>query len=68
MHLSTDNNVTNSQIIQLLNKANEIKNFGAITPKLYKQDYKDLIIHNNKTQGLTEVSFNDGCIMLMKKL
>jgi N-acetylglucosaminyl-diphospho-decaprenol L-rhamnosyltransferase len=67
MHLSTDNNVTNSQIIQLLNKANEIKNFGAITPKLYKQDYKDLIIHNNKTQGLTEVSFNDGCIMLMKK-
>jgi GT2 family glycosyltransferase len=67
MYLDTDINVTKSQIVQLLNKANEIKNFGAITPKLYKQDYKDLIIHNNKTQGLTEVSFNTGCLMLMKK-
>ena len=67
MYLDTDINVTKSQIVQLLNTVNKIKNFGAITPKLYKQDYKDLIIHNNKTQGLTEVSFNTGAIMLMKK-
>ena len=67
MYLDTDINVTNSQIVQLLNKAHQIKSFGVITPKIYKQNYKDLIVNNNKTQELTEVSYNTGCIMLMKK-
>ena len=67
MYLDTDIDITNTQIVKLLSKAKELKNFGAITPKLYKQNYKDLIINNNKIKGLTEVSFNTGCLMLMRK-
>jgi N-acetylglucosaminyl-diphospho-decaprenol L-rhamnosyltransferase len=67
MYLATDIDVKNNQINQLLKKATQIKNFGAITAKIHGQDYKDLIIRKNKTMGLTEVSFNTGCIMLMKK-
>ena len=67
MYMDSDINVTNNQIVKLLSKANEIKNFGAITPKLYKQNYQDLIIDSNKVNELTKVSFNTGAIMLMKK-
>ena len=67
MYLASDIDIKNSQIIQLLKKANNIEKFGAITAKIQDQDYKDLIINPKKTNGLTEVWFNTGCIMLMKK-
>ena len=67
MYLASDINVKNNQIIKLLKKANDIKIFGAITAKIHDQNYTDLIINPEKTNGLTEVSFNTGCIMLMKK-
>tara|TARA_B100000780_G_scaffold263736_1_gene217843 strand:- start:793 stop:1668 length:876 start_codon:yes stop_codon:yes gene_type:complete len=68
MYLDTDISINKNQISKLLDKAGEVKNFGAITPKLYDQkNYQDLIINNTKVNGLSEVSFNTGCLMLMKK-
>jgi len=67
MYLASDIDIKNSQIVQLLKKANNIEKFGAITAKIKGQDYKDLIINPKKTNVLSEVWFNTGCIMLMKK-
>ena len=67
MYLDSDINIKNSEIIKLLKKANEIKKFGVITPKIFKQDYKDLILKKSKIKGLDQVWFNTGCVMVMKK-
>ena len=67
MYFDSDITIKNSQITKLLSKGKEINKFGAITPKIYKQDYKSLILDKPKIKGLSQVWFNTGCVILMKK-
>ena len=67
MYLASDTNIRNSQIIKLLKTANETKKFGVITATLHDQDYKDLKINSKEKNDLTQVWFNNGSVMLMKK-
>ena len=67
LFLDMDIKITTTQILKLIKKAIEIKNFGVITPKIKQQNYDELKIEKNKNQGLYKVSFNTGCVMLVKK-
>jgi len=65
MYMDSDVNINTKSIYRLLTEAKKVKRFGAITPKIYKQNYKDLITKKNKN-GMHEVSYNTGCVMLFK--
>lgn len=66
IYMDSDIKIKTSDIFKLLQIAKKVKKFGAITPKINKQDYKDLIIKKN-SNGLNQVSFNTGCVMLFNK-
>ncbi len=66
IYMDSDVKLKTSDILGLLSVAKKINKFGAITPKIHKQDYKDLIVKKNKN-GLNQVSFNTGCVMLIKR-
>tara|TARA_B100000900_G_scaffold39035_1_gene29325 strand:- start:230 stop:1084 length:855 start_codon:yes stop_codon:yes gene_type:complete len=66
IYMDSDVKLKTSDILNLLLASKKINKFGAITPKIHKQDYKNLIVKKNKN-GLNQVSFNTGCVMLMKK-
>ena len=67
VYMASDTNIRNSQLMKLLETANKTKKFGAITARIDNQDYKDLIINSKEKNDLTQVCFNNGSIMLMKK-
>ena len=66
IYMDSDVKLKTSDLLNLLSASKKINKFGAITPKIHKQDYKNLIVKKNKN-GLNQVSFNTGCVMLMKK-
>ena len=67
LFLDMDIKITTTQILKLIKKAVEIKKFGVLTPKIKHQNYDELMIEKNKSQGLYKVWFNTGCVMLVKK-
>ena len=66
IYMDSDIKIKTSDIFKLLLIAKKVKKFGAITPKINKQDYKDLIIKKN-SNSLDQVTFNTGCVMLFNK-
>ena len=67
MCLDCDVSITNENISNLLKKGKTLNSFGVLMPKIYKQNYKDLIIGYDKINKLPILSFNTGCVMLFKK-
>ena len=67
LFLDMDIKITTLEIMKLVKKAIDIKNFGVITPKIRHQNYDKLKIEKKKNQDLYKVWFNTGCVMLVKK-
>jgi len=67
MTLDCDISITNKNISNLLEKAKNLNSFGVLMPKIYKQNYEDLIIGYDKMNKLPILSFSTGCVMLFKR-
>ena len=67
LYLDNDIVINDKQILKIVAKGQSIKKFGAITAKIHKQEYKDLILSKPKIQGLKSVSYNTGCVMLLER-
>jgi len=67
MTLDCDVAITNENISTLLAKGKKLNSFGVLMPKIHKQEYKDLITGYDKKNKLSILSFNTGCVMLLKK-
>ena len=67
LYLDIDTKINSNQILELFNKTKKTKNFGAITAKIKGQNYKDLILGNDKINKMKYVKFNTGCVMMFEK-
>ena len=67
LYLDLDTEITSSQIIKVYKKAKTTKSFGVITAKIKGQNYHNLILENNLTNGMKSVSYNTGCLMMFNK-
>ena len=67
LYLDIDTKINSNQILELFNKTKKTKNFGAITAKIRGQNYKDLILGNDKINKMKYVKFNTGCVMMFEK-
>ena len=65
LHLDVDTNITNKSILDLINAANHIKNFGIITAKINKFNYKEeYFLKKNYLKNYNQMKFVDGCCLL----
>ena len=66
LFMDIDIKIKKNQILKLLKLAKKLKVFGVLTPKINNHNYKNSTI-KKINKNLFEVSFNHGCVMLVKK-
>ena len=66
LFMDIDIKIKKNQILELLKLAKKLKVFGVLTPKINNHNYKKSTI-KKINRNLLEVSFNHGCVMLVKK-
>ena len=66
LFMDIDIHIKKSQIIELMKLAKKIKAFGVLTPEIKNHNYTESII-KKINKNLFEISFNHGCVMLVKR-
>jgi len=66
LFMDIDIKIKKTQLLELLKLAKKLKVFGVLTPKINNHNYKNSTI-KKINKNLFEVSFNHGCVMLVKK-
>lgn len=66
LFMDIDIHIKKSQIITLMRIAKKIRVFGVLTPEIKNHNYKESIV-KKINKNLFQISFNHGCVMLVKK-
>ncbi len=66
LFMDIDIHIKKSQIIELMKLAKKINVFGVLTPEIKNHNYTESII-KKINKNLFEISFNHGCVMLVKR-